>query len=134
MKRLLFAFALWLGALGAAFGQSSVFVPATTTTTPITGTVATATKIIPGVSGKSIYVTSLNLVPAATSIVTFTAGTGTGCGTGTVSLTGAMACTGGHVVNLGNGYVTVLVAPQSADVCITITSAISPGSIAYSLF
>ena len=134
MKRLIFAFALWLGALGAAFGQSSVFVPATTTTTPITGTVATATRIIPGISGKSIYVTALNLVPVATSVVTLTAGTGTACGTGTVSLTGAMTFAAGQTVSLGNGYGTVLVVPQSTDLCITISTAASPGSIAYSLF
>jgi hypothetical protein len=43
-----------------ALGQQSVLVPATTTSIPITGTVAAATVIVQGVAGLRIYITSVS--------------------------------------------------------------------------
>lgn len=134
MKRFLIAALLWLGAAGAVFAQQAVVVPATTNQISIAGTVATATKIITGISGKSIYVTGVALIPVATSVVTFTTGTGTNCGTGTASVTGAMTFAAGQTLTYGIGNGAVFVLPQGNDLCITIATAVAPGSLAYSIF
>lgn len=134
MKRILIGLVLWFGAAGAALAQQSVFVPATTNQISIAGTVAAATKIVTGISGKSIYVTGVALIPVATSVVTFTTGTGTNCGTGTASVTGAMTFAAGQTLTYGIGNGAVFVIPQGNDLCITIATAAAPGSLAYSLF
>lgn len=134
MTRLALVLLLWLAALGAASAQQSVVVPATTNQISVAGTVATATRIVTGVSGKQIYVTGLLLVPVATSVVTFTYGTGTNCGTGTTSITGAMTFAAGQTVNHGSGYGAVFVLPRGVDLCITIATAAAPGSLSYALF
>lgn len=133
MKRFLLALALCFASIGAS-AQQSVFVPATTSQIAIAGTVATATKIVTGISGKQLYVTALALVPVATSVVTFTYGTGTNCGTGTVSITGAMTFSAGQTVNLGTGNGAVFVLPKGTDLCVTIATAAAPGSLAFSIF
>ena len=117
-----------------AWAQQSIYVPATTAQVSVTGTVAAATKIVSGVIGKSIYVTAVNLIPVATSVVTFTTGTGTNCGTGTASVTGALTFTAGQTLNLGSGFGAVWVLPAGNDLCVTIATAAAPGSLAYSLF
>lgn len=132
MKKLLLALALAFASPAQA--QQSVFVPATTNTVAVVGTVAVATRIVTGVAGKSIYVTAISLIPVATSVVTFTTGTGSNCGTGTASLTGAMTFAAGQTVNLGTGNGTVMVVPQGNDLCITIATAAAPGSLAFSIF
>ena len=134
MKRLGLTLALWLVVASAAFAQQSVYVPATTVQISVVGTVATATKIISGISGKSIYVTAVSLIPVATSVVTFTTGTGTNCGTGTASITGAMTFGAGQVLSLGNGYGAIFVLPSGNDLCITIATAAAPGSLSFSQF
>lgn len=132
--KLLLALLLSLAAVAQAAAQSAVVVPATMATASIVGTVATSTKIISGIAGKTTYITALNLVPVATSAVTLTAGTGTNCGTGSVNLTGTMTFAAGQALHLGNGYGAVLVPPQGDDVCITIGTAVAPGSIGYAQF
>ena len=134
MKRLGLTLALWLVVASAAFAQQSVYVPATTVQISVVGTVATATKIISGISGKSIYVTAVSLIPVATSVVTFTTGTGTNYGTGTASITGAMTFGAGQVLSLGNGYGAIFVLPSGNDLCITIATAAAPGSLSFSQF
>lgn len=134
MKRILIGLVLWLGAAGAALAQQSVFVPATTNQISIAGTVATSTRIVTGIAGKSIYVTGVALIPVATSVVTFTYGTGTNCGTGTTSITGAMTFAAGQTLTYGIGNGAVFVLPQGNDLCITIATAAAPGSLAYSIF
>lgn len=134
MKKLSAALLLYLGLASAALAQQAVVVPATTAQISIAGTVATSTKIITGQTGKQIYVTGLMLVPVATSVVTFTYGTGTNCGTGTTSLTGAMTFAAGQTVAHGAGNGAVFVLPQGVDLCITIATAAAPGSLAYSIF
>lgn len=132
MKKLWLA--LCLIVLGLAPAQAQQIVPSTAVTIPIAGTVAASTKIIAGILGERIYFNALQLIPVATSVVTFTAGTGTNCGTGTSSLTGAMAFNAGQILSSGNGYGALLVAPIGNDVCITITTAAAPGYLAYSQF
>lgn len=134
MKKLSAAFLLYLGLASAALAQTPSGVPATMFSAPITGTIAASTRIITGSANQRIYVTSLNLAPVATAVVTFTAGTGTNCGTSTISLTGAMTFAAGQEVNLGNGYGAILAAPLGFDVCITIATAAAPGSIAWAKY
>lgn len=133
MKRLALALLALLVA-GAAFAQQSVFVPATTAQISIAGTVATATRIVTGISGKRIYVTGVSLIPVATSVVTFTYGTGTNCGTGTANVTGAMTFGAGQTLNLGTGNGALWALPAGNDLCITVATAVAPGSLSYALF
>ncbi len=132
------ALILWLALASLAspaFAQSGVYVPATTGTIAVAGTVAASTKIITGVSGKSTYITAINLIPsAATGSILLNAGTGTNCGTNTTALTGTMVFAAGQYLDVGTGYGALLVAPQGYDVCITIAAETAPGFIAYSQF
>lgn len=133
MTKLIAALLLTLGLASAALAQSPV-VPSTSTQISVAGTVAASTRIVTGVTGKQIYVTALMLIPVATSVVTFTYGTGTNCGTGTTSLTGAMTFAAGATVMHGSGNGAVFVLPRGNDLCITIATAAAPGSLAYALF
>jgi hypothetical protein len=131
MRKILLALLL---ALASAVPAAAQVIPATQASVSITGTVATAAVLVAGVTGQSIYVTAVALVPVATSVVTFTQGTGAACGTGTTSVTGAMTFTTGQVVNhgSGNGAIFVLVAGNS--LCITIATAVAPGVLSYARF
>jgi hypothetical protein len=136
MKKLILTQALLLVVLFGreAEAQQSVVVPATTASVPVVGTVAAATILVAGVAGKSIYVTSIGLVPVATAVVTLTQGTGAGCGTGTTNVTGAMTFAAGQVLTLGDGYGAIWALVQGNSLCITIATAAAPGSLSYSLF
>lgn len=125
---------LVLGYIESAPAQQAVVVPATTNQISVAGTVAAATKIVSGITGKSIYVTGMALIPVATSVVTFTTGTGTNCGTSTASVTGAMTFAAGQTLTYGVGNGAIFVLPQGNDLCITIATAAAPGSLAYSIF
>jgi hypothetical protein len=120
--------------VGSAAAQQSVIVPSTTVSIPITGTIAAATVIVTGQAGKSIFVTSVALVPVATSVVTFTQGTGAGCGTGTSNVSGAMTFAAGQTLHLGTGNGTVWVLAPGNSLCITVATAAAPGSLSYALF
>jgi hypothetical protein len=135
MRRCVFAAVAGLAVAycGGADAQQSVVVPATIASLPIVGTVG-ASRIISGTAGRRIYVTAVALVPAATSLVTFTAGTGTNCGTGTTNLTGALTFAAGQTLNFGNGNGAVWVLPVGADLCMNVATAAAPGSVAYSKF
>jgi hypothetical protein len=109
-------------------------VPSTQTTIAVAGTVATSTRIITGVANQRIYLTGIALVPVATSVVTFTTGTGTNCGTSTASLTGAMTFSDGQTLTYGVGNGAVLALPVGFDLCITIATAVAPGTISYAQF
>lgn len=130
MKKLCAALLILLGLANAALAQGLI--------TPsfqlsIAGTVAASTRIIQGGAGKQIIVTSLSLIPVATSVVTFTTGTGTNCGTGTANLTGAMTFSAGQEINRGSGVGPVMIVPIGNDLCITIATAAAPGSLVYTL-
>ena len=134
MRKLLLALSLALASAVPASSQQAVFVPATQFTIPITGTVATAAVIVTGVAGQRIYVTAVALAPVATSVVTFTQGTGAACGTGTTNVTGAMTFAAGQVFVYGDGYGAVYALLPGNSLCITIATAVAPGSLAYALF
>ena len=133
MKRFGAALLLLLGLVVAAPAQQSVVVPATTAQIAIAGTVAASTRIVTGISGKSIYVTALALVPVATSVVTFTTGTGNNCGTGTANVTGAMTFAAGQSIAHASGNGAIFVIPQGNDLSITIATAHVPRVLAYKI-
>jgi len=117
-----------------AHAQQAVVIPATQASIPITGAITAATVIVTGQGGKSIYVTSVALVPVATSVVTFTQGTGAGCAGSTSNVTGALTFAAGQILNLGDGYGAVFALAPGNSLCITITPAASPGSLSYAIF
>jgi hypothetical protein len=129
---------LWIvgAALALTFPASAqpVLIPGTTASAAITGTVAASTRIVTGVAGKSISVTSVGLVPVATAAVTFTTGTGANCGTNTANVTGVLTFAAGQVLTLGDGYGAIWVLPVGSDLCITIATAVAPGSISWGIF
>lgn len=129
MKKL----ALALLAFTLCVASASAQMLTATQQIPIAGTVAAATKIVTGTAGKQIIVTSVLQVPVATSVVTYTTGTGTNCATGTASLTGAMTFSAGQILSFGDGNSPVLIVPTGNDLCITIATAAAPGSLAYTL-
>lgn len=131
MKRIALAiFALTLS-VASAFAQTSFPVPSNQAS--ITGTVATITRIVTAPTGKQIVVTALQQVPVATSVVTYSYGTGTNCGTGTTALTGAMTFAAGQILNMGSGNGPILILPPNNDLCVTIATAAAPGSLIYTL-
>lgn len=119
--------------IGPARAQQAV-IPSTTGTISIAGTVAASTKVVSGIAGQRIYVTSVALVPVATAVVTFTTGTGANCGTNTANVTGALTFTAGQTLTLGTGNGAVWVLPLGFDLCVTIATAAAPGSMAFSQF
>lgn len=131
MKKLALTLALLLLA-GAAQAQSPV-IPNTTNTIAIAGNVTSRTRIVTGVANRSIYITAITLVPAATSAVTLSYGTGTDCGTGTGTVTGVMTFTAGQVLSLGTGVGAVIALPAGTDLCITIGTAAAPGVLSYTI-
>lgn len=135
MKKLWLALGL-LACLGLAPAQAqqSIVVPATTAQIAIIGTAASITKIVSGATDKSIYVTSVDLVPVSGSVVTFSYGSGTNCATGTTVITGTLTFGAGQTYSKGSGYGAVWVLPPAKDLCITITTQVAPGSLAYAQF
>lgn len=135
MRKHIAALLLLIASASAALAQQSVFVPATTNSIQIVGTVAASTRIVTGAAGKRIYITALMLMPTtAAAVVTFTSGTGTNCGTNTANVTGAITFTTTEMLAWGTGNGALLVLPAGADLCITIAAQAAPGALAYSIF
>ncbi len=96
---------------------------------------ATTTQLIGLVSGKTIFVTSWDVIAAGTTNVTLVYGTGTNCGTGTTSLTGAYPLIAQAGIAKGNGTGNVLVVPRGNALCITNSAAIQvSGAVSYAQF
>jgi hypothetical protein len=134
MQKLCAALFLYLGLASAVLAQQAVAIPATMFTIPVIGGVTTGLRLVTGIPGKSIYVTNISLVPAATSVVAFSQGTGAACATGNTLITGAMGFNGNQSFTPGSGYGTVLIVGQGLDLCIIITAAAAPGSLAYAIY
>ena len=132
----LFLLALGLLVVGVNSPTTSQppIIPTTQSSLSITGTVATSTQIVAAITGRRVYVTAVSHVPVATSVVTYTSGTGTNCGTGTANVTGAMTFAAGQTIHLGSGNGALWVLPISAALCITIATAVAPGSLAFAQF
>lgn len=134
MRKLGLALVLLLG-LAPAQAQQSVVVPATMASAPIEISTATTTRLVTGVAGKQIYVTSLIIIAGGSGAIQFISGTGATCGTGSVDVTGNIVLTAqqGFVMGTGNG--TVLVVAAGLSLCAVTDSAVGmPGSIAYAVF
>lgn len=132
MKRIVLAiFALTLS-VASAIAQTAMF-PVPSIQISITGTVATITRIVAATTGKQIVVTAINQVPVATSVVTYSYGTGTNCASGTTALTGALTFAAGQTINMGDGTGPVMIVPQNNDLCVTIATAAAPGALVYTL-
>lgn len=134
MTKLLAALLISLGLASAALAQSGNPTPGATNFINIPGTVAGATKIISGKTGQSIYVTSLLLVPVATSIVHFTVGTGTNCATNTADIISTLTFTNGGILTYGIGNGVVMIVPQGFDLCLAIATAVAPGGLTYTQY
>jgi hypothetical protein len=132
MKKLALSLLALLLLIGTVRAQP-VFVPATTASVQVAGTVAT-TLLVTGVPGKQIYMTGGNLLVAATGTVQFIAGTGATCGTGTVNLTAVMTFTSQGFLPLGDGFGAMLVVPPGLSLCIVNGVAAGPGWLAYGIF
>jgi len=110
-------------------------LPLTQNTVSVTGTVGGPTQVVAAVAGQKIYVTSINMIGAATATIAFTYGTGTNCATGNTALTGTITITtAGAGVTIGDGNGVVLVVPAGNALCTTIGTATAPGWIAYAQF
>ena len=120
--------------LAPAQAQQSVFVPATTASVNVVGTVAGITKIISGVSSQRIYLTAVALHPASTSVVTLSQGTGTNCGTSTAVIYGPSTFGAQESWYQGSGYGALFALIAGNDLCITIGTAVAPVFISYSQF
>lgn len=136
MKKLSIAFFLFLGLISTAKAQQSVVIPATMFSVPITGAINSPNDLVlaSGQVGKSIYVTAVDLVPAATAAVQFTQGTGANCSTGKTTLTGSMVFSAGQTYMKGDGFGTFWVLLPGNSLCISIGTALAPGSLAYAIF
>lgn len=133
--RLVLLAALFAMVAYGARAQSSVVVPATMASIPITISTATTTLLVTGVSGKSIYVTAVDVIAAGTGNIQFISGTGSTCGTGTVNITGnySLIAQVGFTKAAGNGVVWVV--GQGLSLCAITSAAVGmPGSLSYAIF
>lgn len=135
MRKLSAALLVYFGLASVALAQQAVVVPATMATIPITISTATTTQLITGISGKSIYVTAVDIISAGTGDIQFIAGTGSTCGTNTVNLSGNYNLTAQVGFVKGTGYGAIWVAPQGDSICAVTSAAVAmPGSMGYAIF
>lgn len=132
---LITALILTLGYIDHARSQQSVIVPATMASVAITISTATTTRLVTGVSGKSIYITAVDVIAAGTGNIQFISGTGATCGTGATNVSGNYNLTAqvGFTKAAGNGAIWVL--PQGDSLCAVTSAGVGmPGSLSYALF
>jgi len=145
MKRLILGFILALG-VSFAYAQGTQLcytsngdncIPGVQGAKSVAITTASATtvELVALASGKSIYVTTFDVVSAGATTVTFKYGTGTNCGTGTVNLTGAYPMAANTVITKGSGVGVALNIPQGNALCITNSAGVQiSGSVSYAQF
>ena len=96
---------------------------------------ATTTQLVALVSGKSIYVTSWDIVVAAADNVTFEYGTGTNCASGTTALTGPYNFGANGGLSKGSGIGVLFKVPAGNALCVvTSTTTQASGSVSYAQF
>lgn len=147
MKRLLIACLLLVGAFMPANAQSRSSLCYTTNGTncvlaiqasnsvPIDIATATTTELVALTNGKTIFVTSWDVMAGGTGNFRLVYGTGTNCGTGQQNLTGAYPLIAQAGISKGNGLGIVLAIPQSNALCaVTSTVVQYSGSVSYVKF
>ena len=137
MRRLTLSLALLLSFAAQALAQQGPMgpIPTTQATAALPTSTQARTKLIAGIAGKSTYITSWHIVPASGAVVTWSSGTGTNCGTGPTILDGPDTYgTTPQPDGYGVGAGAILVAPQGADVCLTVGTAVIAGSVGYGQF
>ena len=75
--------------------------------------------------------TGFHLVGGASSVVSWSAGTGTNCATGTVALNAPETLTAGSITDFGDGAGAIMVVPIGQDLCLTVGTAAVGGWVAY---
>lgn len=147
MKRLLIALLLLVSVSSLANAQSpsslcyttngSNCVPAiqASNSVAIDIAAATTTELVALTTGKTIFVTSWDVMAAGTGNFTLVYGTGTACGTGTTSLTGAYPLIAQAGISKGNGTGVVLALPIGNALCATTSTTVQfSGSVSYVKF
>lgn len=105
------------------------------TSIPINISTATTTQLVALVSGKTIFVTSWDVISGGTGNFTLVYGTGTNCGTGTTSLTGPYPLTAQAGISKGDGMGIVILVPQGNALCATTSAAVQySGAVSYAQF
>lgn len=105
------------------------------TSVPINISTATTTQLVALVSGKTIFVTSWDVISGGTGNFTLVYGTGTNCGTGTTSLTGPYPLTAQAGISKGDGMGIVILVPQGNALCATTSAAVQmSGAVSYAQF
>jgi hypothetical protein len=105
------------------------------TSVPINISTATTTQLVALVNGKTIFVTSWDVISGGTGNFTLVYGTGTNCGTGTTSLTGPYPLTAQAGISKGDGMGIVILVPQGNALCATTSAAVQmSGAVSYAQF
>ena len=135
---LVLAFTLWAG-----LAQTQPVVPLTQASVPIAIAGAGTTQLVAGISGRTIYITSVSVIATTAGTFQLIYGNGATCTTGALpngNLTGAysFAANGGMVLGNGSGVVLTVplsagLPPQGQNVCVVTTAAMQ-GSLGYAQF
>lgn len=135
MRKLVLGLLLACALAAPAQAQSGNPPPLTQFSVPITIVTATTTRLVIGVTGQQIYVTSALVLANGTGNIQFISGTGATCGTGSANVTGNISLTAqvGFVQGVGAGAIWVI--PSGASLCAVTSAAIGyPGVLAYAQF
>ena len=84
---------------------------------------ATTTQLVAPAAGKTIYVTGMTMMAAATDNVTLEYGTGTNCGSGTTVISGAMPLLTGSGFAQGDGVAPIFPPIPASNALCVVTSA-----------
>ena len=145
MKRLILGFILALG-VSFAYAQGNQLCYTSNGSNCIPGiqaaksvaintASATTVELVAAETGKTVYVSSWDILAGGTTIVTFKYGTGTNCGTGTVSLTGPYPFAISVAIAKGNGLGSIFNIPQGNALCVTNSQAVQiSGAVSYTQF
>jgi len=136
MRKLSAALLIFFGLASAALAQSAIttVVSQRSLAIPNDGAIVSRFVFVAGKVNQGIYVTSVLLAPAATAVVRFEYGTGAACNTGTTQVSDTMTFPASTILEIGSGIGPIWVIPPGNDLCLTIQTAIAPGSIAFAQF
>lgn len=116
-------------------GSNCVQAVQASASTPINISTNTTTELITLTAGKTIFVTSWDVIAGGTGNITLEYGTGSACATGTTVLTGAYPLIAQAGIAKGNGLGPVLIVPPGNSLCALTSAAVQySGSISYVKF